>query len=226
MAPKKYSEFIVSEPFQLRAKHQIDDTFDWYCSITCPHCNQAFIELRQSSLASNRAGRILQHLRVCTAYEGEVKPAPEKKQDELETLRARAEHAESRADRRHQEAMRLSQQQHDEMISLMEAEKQTAQRLQKAAEQDAKRRHKETLQAIWNHQSDNQPPPIRDQADLQRRLELKRKAERSDGDSLTNALQRICKNERQAKKLRSLLHPDGNSADKADLDLVRHALGL
>jgi len=222
----KYGEFIVSEPFQAKKKHKNEDVLEWYCSITCPYCDKTFVQIPQSSLASNRAGGILKHIRVCTAYQGEVKPAPEKKKDEMDILRKRAEEAEERAERRHQEAMRLSKEQHDAMMKRMEDEKKEAEQKQRLAEKRAAQRHKQTLQAIWDEHGHGQPPPIRDQADLNDRLSRKRRAERGHSAPITEALKRICQDERQAKRLRSVLHPDGNSANSADLDMVRNALGL
>lgn len=230
MPPAKYGEFIVSEPFQAKKKHQRDEILEWYCSITCPYCDKTFVEIPQNQLSIKRAGRVLEHIRQCPNYDGYVKPAPKKKKSEIEELRQQAEDAESRAgrlhnqamaeaERRHQEAMRLSKEQHDAMMKRMEDEK-------KEAEKKAAQRHKKTLQAIWDEHGHGQPPPIRDQADLNDRLSRKRRAERGHSAPITEALKRICQDERQAKRLRSVLHPDGNSANPADLDMVRNALGL
>jgi len=230
MPPAKYGEFIVSEPLQAKKKHQTEDVLVSYCSITCPYCDETFVELPETSVYSKKSTRVLEHIRQCPNYDGFVKPAPEKKKSEMEELRQRAEDAESRAgrlheqamaeaERRHQEAMRLSKEQHDAMMRRMEDEK-------KEAEKKAAQRHKKTLQAIWDEHGHGQPPPIRDQADLNDRLSRKRRAERGHNAPIAEALKRICQDERQAKRLRSVLHPDGNSANSADLDMVRNALGL
>lgn len=233
----KYGEFIVSEPFQAKKKRQNEEASISYCSITCPYCDKTFVEIPQNQLPIKRASKILEHIRQCPNYDGFVKPAPEKKKSEMEELRQRAEDAESRAgrlhnqamaeaERRHQEAMRLSKEQHDAMMKRMEDAKKEAEQKQRLAEKRAAQRHKKTLQAIWDEHGHGQPPPIRDQADLNDRLSRKRRAERGHSAPITEALKRICQDERQAKRLRSVLHPDGNSANPADLDMVRNALGL
>jgi len=193
MPPAKYQEFVVSEPFKAKKKHQNEEVFISYCSITCPYCAQKFVEIPEELLYSKKSCRILEHIRQCPNYQKAVKPAPEKKTIDMQVLLQRAQEAE--------EKLRL-------------LEKKSAKRLKKA------------LQAIWNEQGDGQRPPIRDQADLNDRLSRKRHAERGHNAPIAEALKRICKSKRQAKRLRSVLHPDGNSANSADLDMVRNALGL
>ena len=207
MPPTKYDLFIVSDSYERTLKLGCTNETRLYVSITCPHCNVQFTEVPNDSIDKMKSTKCLQHLRVCTAYQGDVKPAPQIKKTEMDMLRERAEQAEARADARHKEAMAKAQQQHDEMMREMREE--------------AERRHRETLQAIWESQSTD-PPPIVDQHDLERRLSKKRKEDRS----IRDALKRICKDERQARMMRRALHPDGSNANFDDLDLVRNALGL
>ena len=82
--PKKYLDFVegTSEfrpaklpPYEPRA----------YTSLTCPHCNVAFVSLPVENIKTQKAGECLKHLRVCEAFKakgGEVTSAPEKKHND------------------------------------------------------------------------------------------------------------------------------------------------
>ncbi len=66
-AVKKYKDFKVSEPYQKLAKFMptMPGEMRSYVSVTCPHCNEQFKELPESSLVSQKAGVCLEHLRTC-----------------------------------------------------------------------------------------------------------------------------------------------------------------
>lgn len=72
----KYAAFTVSEPVARRSKYPPYQEKE-YVNVQCPHCNETF-ELSAGALA-NKASHCLEHLRQCTAYEGEVEQAPAKK---------------------------------------------------------------------------------------------------------------------------------------------------
>ena len=81
MPGKKYLDFTESEPRELECKQAPGKTRR-YVSITCPHCDSAFIDIPIEQLTSTKASKCLQHLRVCEAFKakgGEVALAPERK---------------------------------------------------------------------------------------------------------------------------------------------------
>ena len=67
MPAKKYDDFTESEPVEKIAKQGAKSANDLrkYVAITCPHCNDAFIEITVSSLSTNKASECRDHLRDC-----------------------------------------------------------------------------------------------------------------------------------------------------------------
>lgn len=75
---KKYTDFTESDAVERRGKQRPYDIKN-YVDITCPHCNEVCAEIPEGLVNSNKASRCLEHLRVCTEYDGEVKSTHEKK---------------------------------------------------------------------------------------------------------------------------------------------------
>ena len=86
--PKKYNDFVVSEPYTKESKQaSFSSTTDapdgrMYVNITCPHCEKPFKELLECHLGSKRADLCLNHLRECETAQKRgirVSPAPKKR---------------------------------------------------------------------------------------------------------------------------------------------------
>ena len=98
MPGKKYEDFVESAHLRYAKLPPYEPRT--YISLTCPHCNIAFVSIPQDSIRSNRAGECLKHLRVCEAFKtkgGEVPVAQKRKHDdstivELETRIEKMEH--------------------------------------------------------------------------------------------------------------------------------------
>lgn len=78
MPGKKYTDFMESDPTELECKQAPGNT-RMYIQITCPHCSSNFVDIPVELLASTKASKCLQHLRVCKEYKGVVALAPERK---------------------------------------------------------------------------------------------------------------------------------------------------
>ena len=65
--PKKYTDFAESAPTERVAKHLASGSghVRSYVSLTCPHCNQAFVEMPLECVDRNKASECLRHLRWC-----------------------------------------------------------------------------------------------------------------------------------------------------------------
>ena len=78
MPPKKYTDFLESEPIQRRGKLPPHAPSN-YIDVTCPHCKTT-IEILQTHIKAVKASQCLAHLRKCPAYNGPpLTDAPEKK---------------------------------------------------------------------------------------------------------------------------------------------------
>jgi len=69
MPPRKYDDFVISEPVSKITKlspTSADDVRD-YVFVRCPHCNVNFVEIAVQNLATKKAGECLKHIRECSA---------------------------------------------------------------------------------------------------------------------------------------------------------------
>lgn len=83
MPTEKYTDFIVSEPVLRQSKLYNDNYSEKnYVSITCPHCDKTFAEMLMSHAPRMKSTKCKAHLEVCTAFRGEVNPAPKRKKRE------------------------------------------------------------------------------------------------------------------------------------------------
>ena len=97
MSRQKYLDFIDSEPVTKPGK-KAPWTPTAFVGITCPHCNQKFVELPVDNMKTGRAAQCLKHLRVCESFKakgGEVAAAPGKT-SELEKLKEKVASMEGR----------------------------------------------------------------------------------------------------------------------------------
>ena len=83
MPPKKYTEFLVSEPYDRLAKYLPTGPNQMrpYVNLTCPHCLEPFREILACNVGHQKAGECLEHLRHCSAAAdaGVVVPPPRKR---------------------------------------------------------------------------------------------------------------------------------------------------
>ena len=59
---KKYTDFLVSDPFVREAKHCRGQTRE-YVTIKCPHCNETIAEVAKDVIKTHKAKECLKHLR-------------------------------------------------------------------------------------------------------------------------------------------------------------------
>jgi hypothetical protein len=99
--PKKYNDFIESEPIERRGKKPPHNVMT-YIDVTCPHCGVVCAEITANLLVTKKATKCLEHLRVCPNYEEVVVPKrkfdpftaiiiPTNEQDEFQKLKAQVE---------------------------------------------------------------------------------------------------------------------------------------
>ena len=57
MPPKKYLDFVESAPVKRVARHMAVDGDDVrkYVTIICPHCNDAFVQIPEECVVTNKA---------------------------------------------------------------------------------------------------------------------------------------------------------------------------
>lgn len=68
MPPRKYLDFVEREPVKRIAKvnYQSADRTRNYVGITCPHCNDIFVEIPEEHLSTNKASECKRHLSKCS----------------------------------------------------------------------------------------------------------------------------------------------------------------
>ena len=80
MPPVKYTDFEVSDPFTIRAKHSKDENnMREYVSIKCPHCQHHIGDILVDMLYKMKATKCKAHLEVCPEFRAkgsDVTPAP------------------------------------------------------------------------------------------------------------------------------------------------------
>ena len=100
MPVKKYTDFTESDAVERRGKHP-PHVVRSFVDIMCPHCNEVCAEIPVEHVKTSKASMCLQHLRVCTAYDGEV-PAAKKQRVTNEDLLRKLDQMRKEAEEREQ----------------------------------------------------------------------------------------------------------------------------